>query len=260
MDNKAIMSASSDVTAAPGKLLTAFVVMHKTDETIPQLTDNFTFLDMPGDWKLAYLNKDKFDVADVAFTEFQVLYTKKAQDAFGYIDSELEVVTRDKCNRFYVNPTTAHFCGLMLDWSTVGIDGGTYSDNDGLNWTPVDDECWHGDIDSVILNLVMPKDGGGACGCGDNAGAVVALGRFIDTQRNHPIIVTEEARKAALDSTTYDKGLLGNAMLFIGYIVDAAGFTEHGGSVYHGWLQLKGVYLAFLIAESIAETARVNAE
>ncbi|MNL34356.1 hypothetical protein D3C87_1563250 [compost metagenome] len=148
----------------------------------------------------------------------------------------------------------------MLDWSTVGVDGGTLDDADGKNWTPVDDECWHGDIDSVILNLVMPKDGGGACGCGDNAGAVVALGKFLDTQMNHPINTTDESRQKARQEGLYVDGLLGSSQLFIAYVVDAAGYTEHGGSVFHGWLQLKGVYLAFLIAESIAETARVNAE
>jgi hypothetical protein len=234
----------------------------RNDEVVQMSSpDNYTFLPLPGDWKLAVLNEAVFSMlVENGHTEFGVMYSPEAEKAFGYIEPDLTKISLDKVKRFYVDPTTAHFLGLMLDWSTVGIDGGTYDDRDGRNWTPVEDECWHGDIDSVILNLVMPKDGGGACGCGDNAGAVEALGKFIETQRNHPIIVTDEARDKARNETLYDKGIKGNAFLFIGYVLDAAGFTEHGGSVYHGWLELKGVYLAFLIAESIAETARVNAE
>lgn len=240
---------------------TVFAIVRNDENVQMSAPDNYTFLPLAGDWKLAVLNKEVYDMlANNGHKEFGVMYSPAAEKSFGYIDSELKVICAEKVKRFFVKPTAVHFLGLMMGWSMVGDDGATYEDHDGANWTLVADECWHGDIDSVILNLLMPKDGGGACGCGDNAGAVVALGKFLETQMNHPVNITDASRDKARKEGLYVDGLLGSSQLFIAYVVDAAGFTEHGGSVFHGWLKLKGVYLAFLIAESIAETARVNAE
>ncbi|MNV54511.1 hypothetical protein D3C71_1467080 [compost metagenome] len=240
---------------------TVFAIVRNDENVLMSAPDNYSFLPLAGDWKLAVLNEEVYGMlANNDHKEFGVTYSPEAEKAFGYIDPELTTISLEKVKRFYVKPTAAHFLGLMMGWTMVGDDGKTFNDDDGDNWTLVEDECWHGDIDSVILNLVMPKDGGGACGCGDNAGAVVALGKFLETQMNHPVNTADESRQKARQEGLYVDGLLGSSQLFIAYVVDAAGFTEHGGSVFHGWLQLKGVYLAFLIAESIKLTAEINAD
>lgn len=242
------------------QLPTVFFIMNKADYPTTEHLAKYDFFELAGAWKLAAMKPEVFADVDPSLEKLGVSYTKSAESAFGYIEPELTYISMKAAKRFYVKPTAAHFLGLMMGWSMVGDDGATYEDHDGANWTLVEDECWHGDIDSVILNLLMPKDGGGACGCGDNAGAVVALGKFLETQMNHPVNITDESRDKARKEGLYVDGLLGSSQLFIAYVVDAAGFTEHGGSVFHGWLKLKGVYLAFLIAESIKLTAEINAD
>lgn len=236
-----------------------FILRHPDDgDGVEQIvSDNYEFKLMPGGWSLGFVKEEIYEqFLNTSTNEFKVGYMPAAEASFGYLDDDFKVISRDKASRFYKYPEAKHFFGLMLGYSLVDSEGNVQ----GLDWVEVEDErnCWIGDLDSVILNLVMPKDGGGACGCGDNYGAVVALGCFMNTQRNHPMVRTEEARDEALKSTTYDKGVHGDAMLFIGYVLDAAGFTEHGGSVYHGWLEERGVLLAFLIAFSIDEANAVE--
>lgn len=234
---------------------TVFALVRNDENVIMSAPDNYSFLPLSGDWKLAVLNKQVFDMLlENGATEFGITYSPAAEKAFGYIDGELKIISAEKVKRFYVKPNAAHFLGLVLGWSMVGDDGQTYNDNDGDNWTLVEDECWHGDIDSVILNLVMPKDGGGACGCGSNYMAVLALNKFLSTQMNNPL-VTDEDRKQHLEDTVYREDLLGQAFWFIAYVLDAAGFTEHGSGIRHGWLQGKGAILVFLIGESMKMSA-----
>ena len=243
-------------TEAPKPVV--FFVMHETDETLDETVSSgdLIVIDMPGNWKLGYVKKEKFDEFRDQHETFGVMYSARAKElSFGFVDPDLEVISLDKCNRFYANPTSAHFCGLMMGWSTVSSNG---LNSSSLDWTRVEEDCWHGDINSVILNLLMPREHGGVCGCGNNELATQAVARLLTTQMNHPIYTTDEQRSEALQDYLYGVGELQDAMLFIAYLVDALGFTEHGSSVFHGWLTGKGVYLAFLMEESALESNRYS--
>ncbi|QTH80485.1 hypothetical protein PA10_00287 [Pseudomonas phage pPa_SNUABM_DT01] len=235
------------------KPATVFIV-HRNDAVLPdEVRKNYNIFEMSEKWSLSALTPENFALINPEDKVVGVGYTKDAEDAFGFIDPDYEKLSMDAAKRFYARPTVAHFLGLLLGWSMVNEELESYDDGDGASWTRVDDECWYGDIDSVILNLVMPKDGGGACGCGSNYAAVLSLDKFLRTQMNHPFISKDEddIRKGHLEDTVYREDLLGHAFWFIAYVMDAAGMTEHGSGIRHGWLQLKGVLLALLIGESI---------
>lgn len=243
---------------------TVFAIARNDENILMSAPDNYSFLPLSGAWKLAVLNKDVYDtLVSKGQKDFGVTYSPAAEKDFGYIDHELKIIAAEKVKRFYIKPTAAHFLGLLLGWSLVDDDGTTYKDLVGEpdaeeSWVRIDDNCWHGDIDSVILNLVMPKGGGGACGCGSNRMAVMALDKFLRTQMNNPLVPEEEVRKQHLVDTVYRDDLLGQAFWFIAYVLDAAGFTEHGSGIRHGWLQGNGTILAFLIGESVKTTATEN--
>ena len=234
-----------------------FIIGRKSNDKILEILDlNYTYLSLGDDWELCYVKPEVYETfLKTSTNDFIVGYSKSFENLAGYIDSEWRTISRDKASRFYAKPTAAHFFGLMLGWSMVGDDWEEY---DG-NWTPLDRNVWHGDVDSVLLNIVMPKDGTGACGCGDNHSAVLSVGSVLETKSRHPFI-TEERRTELLKEIIYPDTPLAHALLFINYVVDAAGLTEHGGSVYHGWLNTKGIFFAFLVAQSIKETAEINAE
>lgn len=221
------------------------------------VAENYIFLPLSGGWEVGHVKPEiyeKFLASNV--NDFKVLYSPVAQKTFGYIHDELETITRDKTTRFFKVPRADHFLGLLLGWSMVDDEGDTWivaTGEEDPSWVSLEDNCWHGDIDSVILNLVMPKDGGGACGCGSNHDAVVALNKFIGTQMNNPLVTDDAVRKQNLEETIYRDDLLGQAFWFIAYVLDAAGFTEHGSGIRHGWLTDKGPILALLIGESMKQ-------
>jgi len=242
-----------------------FFIRHASnDKMLKIVADNYTFIPASGDWELGYVKPEVYEQFLATSTnDFVVLYSPFFEKRSGFIDDEYRTITRDKASRFYAKPTAAHFFGLILGWTMIGMDGEGYPGCEGEsdNWTPVEDECWYGDIDSVILNLVMPKTGN-ACGCGSNYSAVQALDKFLRTQMNHPHIPEEEGavRKGHLEDTVYRDDMLGKAFWFIAYVLDAAGFTEHGSGIRHGWLQFNGSLLAMLIAESVKRFEKATEE
>lgn len=207
-------------------------------------------------WQLAYMKPAEYiKELESSPADFAVSMMQKAIGEFGPLQAGFETFSRDMAARFYVKPTVAHFLGLALGWSMVDTDGEEYE----FNWIPLDSNVWHGDVDSVLLNVIMPKCSGGACGCGDNHDAVLAVVSLLESKRRHPL-VSEETRELRLKELVYPDTALGRSMLFINYVVDAMDLTEHGSSVNHGWLSTKGILYVFLADQSIKETAAINAE
>lgn len=92
-------------------------------------------------------------------------------------------------------------------------------------------------LEVLLLGLLAGPSKFGICGCGDTDLAICALSDVLESHlHDHPV----NECKDWLQEPTHAYTLL------IRYLLDARGFTEHGGSVYGGWLSGSGIALYLL--------------
>lgn len=88
------------------------------------------------------------------------------------------------------------------------------------------------DLDVLLLELLAGPSKFGICGCGDPGLAICALSDVLESHlHDHPVNECKDWREGPIHAYA----------LLIRYLLDARGLTEHGGSVYGGWLENNGV-------------------
>ena len=84
------------------------------------------------------------------------------------------------------------------------------------------------------------------CGCGNPEDAMLSIAKFLEARSG------EWGEREEKMMATYGTNKLweNELLLCLAYTMDAAGFTEHGGSIYSCWTDKDGEYFLWAIREA----------